>query len=219
MTAFADLKAQIADWANRTDWSDTLVTSFVRMCEQKLNSELRIDRMIQTDDALIASQCAPLPDDWLEMDFVRIADATTPTGFVPITYKPRDEFFRLSSQPYSGNTPSTWLSTYRHYTIEGRQIFIGGPPDAINGQTVRIDYYGEVPVFSDTQDSWVYDKYPALYLYGSLMHADLHAVGEEQQSAMLNGLVQDMITKLNADHLRARASGSRLARSRVRSFG
>lgn len=219
MTDFADLQTQIADWANRQDWSPTLVTSFIRMCEQKLNSELRIDRMIQTEDALIAAQCAPLPTDWLEMDLVRIGDAVTPTGFIPINYKPRDEFFRLNNMPYSGNTPSTWNSTYHKYTIEGRQIFIGGPPDAVNGRTVRIDYYGEVPVFSDTQPSWVYTKYPALYLYGSLMHADLHAQGEEQQSAMLNGLVQDMIGKLNADHQRARASGSRLARSKVRSFG
>lgn len=219
MTDFADFKTQIAEWANRQDWSDALVTSFIRMCEQKLNSELRIDRMLQTNDALVSGRCAALPDDWLEMDLVRITDTYTPTGMIPIHYQPRDEFFRLSDQPYSGTTPSNWNSTFRKYTIEGRQIFIGGPPDTTEGQTVRIDYYGEVPVFSDTVLSWVYTKYPALYLYGSLMHADLHALGEEQQSAMLNGLVQDMIGKLNADHQRARASGSRLSRARVRSFG
>ena len=55
-------------------------------------------------------------------------------------------------------------------------------PDTVNGQTVKLTYYGEVPVFSDTQDSWVYTKYPTLYLYGSLMHADLHAVGEEDKA-------------------------------------
>ena len=34
MTDFADFKAQIAEWANRQDWSYTLVTGFVRMAEQ-----------------------------------------------------------------------------------------------------------------------------------------------------------------------------------------
>lgn len=217
MSDFQDFKTQIADWINRQDFSDILLTGFVRDAESKLNAELRIDRMIRSTDALIASRCAPLPDDWLEMDFVRIA-ACTPTGFVPINYKPRDEFFRLSDLPYSGPYGSSNSSAGK-YTIEGRQIFVGGPPDTVNGQTVRLDYYAEVPVFSDDKDSWVYTKFPSLYRYAALMHADLHAVGEEQAAANMKQLCEDMIMKLNADHMRARASGSRLSRTKVRSFG
>ena len=51
------------------------------------------------------------------------------------------------------------------------------------------------------------------------MHADLHAVGEEQTSSMMKQLCEDAIQKLNAQHRYARASGSRLARTRARSFG
>lgn len=219
MTDFADLKTQIADWANRADWSDALVTSFIRQAEQKLNADLRIDRMIKTTQGLIASCCADLPDDWLEMDLVRLQNGYTPTGFIPINYIPRDQFFRLPTQPYASYAPSSSRSTTGKYTIEGRTIFIGGPPDEINGRAALLNYYAEVPVFSDTQTSWVYTKYPSLYLYASLMHADLHAVGEEDKAIMLNGLVKSMIDTLNADHLRARASGSRVARGRTRSFG
>ena len=124
---------------SQADWSPVLVTSFVRNAEEKLNAELRIDRMIQTNDALIASRCAPLPDNWLEMDFVRLAWTADyyPSGFAPIAYKPREEFFSTKDQDAIGA-----------YTIEGRQLFIGGPPDSTEGQTVRIDYYGEVPVFA-----------------------------------------------------------------------
>ena len=210
MSDFSDFKTAIAEWANRQDWSDILVTSFVRNAEEKLNAELRIDRMLSATDALIASRCAPLPDDWLEMDFVRLAWTADyyPSGFAPISYKPREEFFSTKDQDAIGL-----------YTIEGRQIFIGGLPDMVNGQTVRLDYYAEVPVFSDTQDSWVYTKYQSLYRYAALMHADLHAIGEEQTSSMLKQLCEDMITKLNANWRFARASGSRLARTRVRSFG
>ena len=206
------------DFANRGDWSDALVTSFVRNAEEKLNAELRIDRMILSVDALIAARCAPLPDDWLEMDFVRIACSAVPTGFVPIVYKPRDEFFRMGDSPYS-TTSSSYASTAGKYTLEGRQIFIGGPPDTVNGQVVRLDYYGQVPVFSDTTPSWVYTKFQSLYRCAALMHADLHAVGEEQQAANLKQLAEDMIMKLNADYMRSRASGSRLSRTRIRSFG
>jgi hypothetical protein len=51
------------------------------------------------------------------------------------------------------------------------------------------------------------------------MHADLHAVGEEQSAANMKTLAEDMIQKLNNEHMRSRASGSRLTRTRARSFG
>jgi len=208
MTDFSDFTAALADWANRQDWSPALLTSFVRDAEQKFNAELRVDRMIQTDTALIASRCAPLTDDWLEMDFVSIQNSNAANGWLPIRYKSRDEFFNLTDK---------WA--YGYYTIEGRQIFFGGAPDAINGIQYQISYYGEVPVFSDTNPSWIYTKYPSLYRYAALINADLHAVGEEQNAANMKSLAEDMIQKLNADHQRAKASGSRLKRSRVRSFG
>jgi hypothetical protein len=211
MSDFQDFKTQIADWANRQDWSDTLVTSFVRQAEQKLNAELRIDRMIQFDEALVVNRCAPLPDDWLEFlsdAGVKIANPNGADGFLPIRYKADDEFFNLTDN---------WA--YGYYTILGRQIYFGGAPDAINGIVYKIAYFGEVPVFADDTPSWVYTKYPNLYLFSALMHADLHAVGEEQSAANLKQLVEDMITKLNDQYLRAKASGSRITRSRVRSFG
>jgi hypothetical protein len=195
-----------------------LVTQFVRDAESKLNAELRIDRMIQSDQALITSRCAPLPDDWLEFDLVLIADATLASGWRPLRYLPRDEFFKWPDQAYT-TTHSSSNSTWGKYTIEGRQIYVGGPPDAVNGNTIQINYYGEVPVFSDTVNSWVYTKFPSLYRYAALINADLHAVGEENQAQMLKQLAEDMIQKLNMAHRYSRASGSKLARSRMRSFG
>lgn len=208
MTDFSDFTDQIKEWTNREDWSDALTASFVRMAEQKLNAELRIGEMIQSKDALIAARCAPLPDDWLEMSLVRIQSDGVPSGFLPIRYKARDEFFQ---------TPDKWAANF--YTIEGRQIFFGGTPDAVNGTTARLSYYGKVPVFADDQDSWVYTEYPSLYLSAALMHAYMHAVGEEQQAIGAKQLTEDGIAKLNDDWRRAKVSGSRLTRTRVRSFG
>lgn len=208
MTDFADLKQQIAEWANRQDWSDTLVASFVRMAEAKLNQELRVDRMIQLQDGIITSRCAQLPDDWLAMDLVRVANENGADGFLTARYKSRDEFFNQRDS-------YTWM----YYTMEGRTMYFGGTPDPVDGTEYKLAYYGEVPVFSDTQPSWVYTKHPQLYLFASLMHADLHAVGEENAAANMKQLVEDMIQKLNAAHLGAKASGSRVTRPRHRSFG
>jgi len=208
MTDYSVFKQQISEWANRQDWSDALVSSFIRMAEAKLNAELRIDRMIQFDDGIIMSRCAPLPDDWLAMDLVRVANNAGADGFLPARYIARDQFF-TQKDSYTEN----------YYTLEGRDMFFGGTPNPTDGTFYKIAYYGEVPVFSDTQDSWVYDKYPQLYLFAALMHADLHAQGEEQSAANLKQLVEDMITKLNAGHLGAKASGSRVTRPRFRTFG
>ena len=211
MTDYSDFTTQIAEWANRADWSPITISGFVSQANEIFNRDLRIDRMLSANDALIASRCAPLPDDWLEMDLVRIAVAPSayyPSGFAPIVYKPRAEFFATQDECAAGI-----------YTIEGRQIFIGGLPDTTDGQTLRIDYYAEVPVFSDTNPSWVYTKYPGLYLNTALYRAALHAVGEEQSAVNFKQMSDETIQKLNAAHRYSRASGSRLSRTRTRSFG
>lgn len=208
MSDFSVFKASIKEWANREDWSDDLTTSYVRMAEQKFNQDLRIDRMVKFDEALIASRCATLPDDWLGMELVKLPNSRAPGGSSPIRYKSRDEFFNLLDYNALG-----------YYTIQGRRIYIGGTPDSTDGKVLEITYYGEVPVFSENQDSWLYTKYPSLYLFAALMHADLHAVGEEQSAGMLKIQVDEAISKLNAQHLFAKASGSRITRTRMRSFG
>lgn len=208
MTDFADFKTQIAEWQARQDWSDALVTSFVRMAESKLNQELRVALMINSVEGLITSRCAPLPPDWLAMDLVRVANENGADGFLVARYKARDEFFNQRDT-------HTWM----YYTLVGTQIYFGGTPDPVDGTEFKLTYYAEVPVFSDTQTSWVYTKYPNLYLSAAMTYAYLHAVGEEQNAANSKQLAEDMIQKLNAAHLGAKTSGSRVTTPRRRSFG
>jgi hypothetical protein len=208
MTDFSDFVAQIKEWQNRDDWSDILATSFVRMAEQKLNAELRVSRMITLAQNTVTCRCSTLPDDWLESDLVLMANDAVPGGWRPIRYKARDEFFQL---------PDKWA--FNFYTVEGRTLFFGGTPDAIEGVQFQLSYYAQVPVFSDTVDSWVYTKYPSLYLSAAMFHAYMHAVGEEQSAALSKQLTEDGISKLNDEWRMAKASGSRLTRTRTRSFG
>jgi hypothetical protein len=208
MSDFSDFCAQIQEWANRQDWSDTLTASFVRMAEQKLNAELRVSRMICMAENTITQRCSTLPDNWLESDLVTVAADNVPGGWKPIRYKARDEFLKL---------PDKWAFNY--YTVEGRTMFFGGTPDDVEGVAYQLWYFQEVPVFSDDQDSWVYTKYPSLYLSAAMMHAYMHAVGEEAQAAGSKTLTEDTIQKLNNEYNMSKASGSRLTRTRVRSFG
>jgi hypothetical protein len=218
VTDFADFKTQIAEWANREDWSDSLITSFIRMAEQKFNAELLVDRMMKVAIDTVDHSCANLPDDWIKADFMLIQTLSAPQGWTPIEYQPSEKFFRLPDTLHS-STNVKFISTFGYYTIRARTIYFGGPIDALNGTSFRMHYYSEVPIFSDTVPSWIYTKYPSLYLFAAMMHADLHAVGEEDKAGGLKMLVEDQIQKLNAQHLLAKASGSRLHRGHTRSFG
>ena len=148
VTDFSDFKKQIAEWANRQDWSDDLVTSYVRSAEEKLNVELLIRDMMKTAIDTVDHACANLPDDWIKADFMLIQNTGAPQGWIPIRYQPRDEFFRVSNIPASGDPPNTrFQSTFGRYTIEGGTIYFGGPIDATNGTSFRMHYYAQVPVF------------------------------------------------------------------------
>lgn len=208
MADYDDFSTMLMDWGNRQDWSPTMIAQVTRMAEEKFNNELRIDRMIQFDEGLVTTRGVELPDDWLEMDLVRVTSPQGADGFLPIHYKARDEFFRSPDK-----------CTTMNYTIEGRVIFFGGIPDPINGVEYKIAYYGEVPVFTSIQPSWVYTKYPTMYLHAALMHANIRAIGEDGQVSNFKQLTEDAINKLNNAHLRAKASGSRVVRTRIRSFG
>jgi hypothetical protein len=217
LTDYADFVSQIKEWENRGDWSDALSASFVRMAEEKFNDELRIDRMLKTVVNTVDHDCAKLPDDWLESELMLIQTTGAPTGWTPIRYQPRDEFFRSPS----ATTPyySLRKTTYSRYTIQGRTIYFGGAIDPINGQGFRMDYFARVPIFSDTVPSWVYTYHPGMYLAAARGYAKLHAVGEEDKAGGMKMLVEDQIQKLNNDYLKSKSSGSRLSRGHTRSFG
>ena len=204
------LSNQLMDWANRQDWSGTpgLIQSFITMAEQKMNSDLRVDRMLATAVNTATMRCSTLPDDWLEMFLISVQSQVNPNGWAPIRYKSNDEFFNLTDR-----------NAYGYYTIVGRTINFGGTPDALEGIQYQIVYFQEVPVLNDSTDSWIYTKYPNMYLWAALGNAALHAVGEEAQAANFSQLADGLITKLNNDWRMARASGSRVTRTRTRSFG
>ena len=115
-----------------------MVASFISQAEQKFNAELRVDRMIKTSQNIVTCRCSTLPDDWLQMDLVKIQNDNGADGFLPIRYMARDQFFNLRD---------TWA--YGFYTIAGRVSTFGGTPDATEGIDYLISYYGEVLIFYD----------------------------------------------------------------------
>lgn len=203
MTAIHDQCDVIRGWLNLGDavYPDSVVTSWIRMAEEKLSSELRIADMIQIDTGTLIDQRYQLPPDWREMDFVRHVQGR------PLRYTPRDDFYN-PDEPYKSDQKKC-------YTIIGRYI-VTGLGDS-SGPDVEISYYGDIPPLGDV-NTWLQNRYPTLFTFTTLNIASLYSIDDDRQPTW-KAESDSQIASLNSEHRNAKASGSRLTVRHRRSFG
>src|SRR5574341_95658 len=105
LATFADLKASIASWLNRTDLTAT-IPDFVRLAEADLSREIRIPTMqLEATGALVAGDFT-LPADFVEAKRLVIGDQE-------VGYITTEEIPRLTRNGYSD---------VRYYTRVGLQV-------------------------------------------------------------------------------------------------
>ena len=178
--------------------SDELITSWVRMMEERASSDLRISHQVQIDTATIYEQRVQLPLDWRSNDFVRIVDGA------PLSFKPRKEFYDLT-----GGTG--------YFTVSGRFLIIGGTPDAVDGKEIEMTYFGDVPQLTDEVGnvSWLVEKCLTVAVAGTMSFA---ADAMVDNSINWEDRFNTRVGKLNSEYLESISKGSGISR-RVGSFG
>ena len=65
LTTFAELKASIADWLNRSDLT-TVIPDFITLAEHQMEREVRHYKMIERSNANLDSRYSQVPSGWLE---------------------------------------------------------------------------------------------------------------------------------------------------------
>jgi hypothetical protein len=206
LSNYTELKTSVADWLNRADLTSQ-VPDFIALAEARFNRELRVNSMLQRDQTVATTDYVVLPDDWLE--HVSIAVINDSTVYNPITYVSNEEFNRLRLKDLSG--------TFRYYTIQDNKICLL-PAMTSGSVTLEIFYYGKIPSLSSTvSTNWLLTRAPDLYLYGSLMGADVYLQNDERvpQWAAAVQMVMDSLTK---ESERAKRSQGRLT-IRRQTFG
>lgn len=200
MTAIGDFCNTIRSWLNREDYSDELITSWVRMAEERINEKLRIDYMVQIDTATIASSArrVALPSDWISANLIVV-------GGIPYRYEAKDSFYGRGTE-----------ASRKMYTISGRYIVFGGPIGA-SGVSVEMHYYGKVPQLGNNP-TWLSTEFTELLTFATLSVGYAYGL-EEEKGLAFAGIVNNKIESLNASHLASRASGSRLTRKTGKGFG
>ena len=183
LSSYSDLKSSIQSWMfDRSDLA-TEAADFVTLCEADLNRVLRTRRQLTIATlTLDANSRVALPTDYLE--FRRVTAMTTPRLTLDmVTSDYRDAFY-----PYrESGFPAV-------FTIDGDGILVLPATTA----DIEFEYYAEIaPLPEAAPSNWLLEKFPNIYLYGSLKHAAIF-IGDDGRTqamgSMFNGLLDALVS-------------------------
>lgn len=194
MTAISDFCSTVRSWLNRKDLSDDVVTSLVRMGEERINDYLRVKDMLVIATLPIEDGRVLLPSDWLELELVRWV------GGRDLRFIPRSDMYASAPE-----------NTENKYTISGNYITFGGVIVPADDAEVEIHYLASIPPLGDTPN-WLLTKHPTLFVSATLVMASAFGF-EDERAASWDASVTAKINQLNSMYLQAKASGSRLTRT------
>jgi hypothetical protein len=209
---------------------------FIGLCEQDLNERLRARCMVARVMTTIVSQYSTLPDDYLEMFDLRLAN-----GGPPLTYVTREmtanAYWQANNSSLNAQA-SVWMlppdfypimnppaypwneGCPAHFSVVGNEIEWSpfpapADPDGYAWPVAEMAYYQRLNLGTDdTSTNNVLSTYPAAYIYGSLIHA-APFIRDDGRLTVWKGLYDTAIGGANAEHERARTQGSPL-RARYR---
>jgi hypothetical protein len=200
MSALSDFVTTVKAWVDDLNPSDPLVESWVRIAEQRMNDELRVDEMIVREYATFDDNCAVLPPDWLKTIYVK------PEGCTAYTF--------VSNKTYFDGLSATQAPGV--YTNVGRTLFIWPAIDPEALTKIEVAYYARVTPLTDVITP-VMSRFPGLYLNCTLSAGQPYLV-EDERLATFAALATAQIKTANDQAIAARFSGSPLT-SKRRSFG
>lgn len=206
--SYDSLCGTLADWLNRADLT-MQIPSFIAMAEAMFNNDMRgrTQRGTVTADAVIGTQYAPVPVDYLEMQSL----------FLPGMQFPKLEFL-TQSQINSPEYYNRWgaSGTPRYFTTVGQQIKL--LPTPTMDYTFEMTYYAMLPPLGIVNETnWLLAFYPNIYLYGSLLQAAPFLKNDDRLQTWTT-LHSDAMEKLHLADERAKYAGAPL-RVRTRGFG
>jgi len=218
MSALTDYFPIVRSWVDDANPSDTLIESWIRLAEERINNELRSKEQITVDYATMDDNCVVLPADWLEHVYVRVQ------GGKPFHYVTPDTYWTMAAGPtrplqvVDPTNPPTWPGCPDDmvYTTIGTTLFVLPPINPDNLTKVEIGYFRAiVPLGTDMDPVMV--RYPSILLNCTLAAGAPYLIEDERLQTFAT-LATAGIVKANQAAEAARWSGSPLT-PRVRSFG
>jgi hypothetical protein len=168
ITTYAELQTAIGNWLDHSLFT-ARVPEFIALFEAAANRRLRVRQQEATTNLTPdANGSATLPSDYLALRRV------TWTG------SPRVELQYVHPSYLQAAYPSAPADVPRIFTVEGPTLKVR-PRDST---ALEVNYFQKIPALASvapqdgTQTNWLLSAHPDLYLFGSLVEAEMFGVND-----------------------------------------
>jgi hypothetical protein len=202
LDTYTNLKTTIANYLNRDDLTAYL-GDFITLTEARLNRELRVREMVNTDTSITTvagTQSYALPTGYIEATTVIFQS----DPYCTLRFMSNSDFYNKYNASQSRGKPT-------YFTILGSNILLGVAPDTAT--TLQINYYKTLTALSDSNaTNDILTNYPELYLYGSLAESAPFIMQDERINTWAT-LYKEAIKNANETSSRGSTTSSPLQMS------
>lgn len=173
---YSALQTEVAAWMQRSDLSGNVPT-FIEFATAYFNQHLRVPQMEGVAQTTVTGEWTALPDDYLGMRYIEIAD----TG-KRLTHVSPEEYALLVKSARTPEVPVYMIGdmSFRIYPTQ-------------SDLDVEILYYQEIPEMVNASDTnWLLEQYPNAYLSAALMYG-FDFVQDDARAAKWEARTKDQI--------------------------
>jgi len=192
--SWTELKAELADWANRTDLT-TQIPSFIASAERRFNRMLRTPEMEEVVAATTSAATITLPANFLAVRALYI-DAD-----------PREVLEPMTPGELRNRYAAAATGRPQNYALQsGNELVLGPAPDG--DHAIVLNYWEKIPALGGAQESnWLLDAHPDLYRAAALVELHLF-LKDERAAAIWEERTRMLIEELNGLGRRKAAGGA-----------
>lgn len=195
ITTYSELQDAIANWLDDSTLT-TRIPEFIELAEAEFGRILRVPEMESTGTltSVAGTQTVDLPVGFRDTSAVWLSSSYNtmlnrmPLGVLQNTYADQ-----ASGRPAA-------------YAIADEKLWFGPIPDS--DYTISLIYRVAVPALSDSNTSnWLLDAHPDVYLYASLLQAELYGWNDGRLPLIASKL-GDVVGQINSEGVRKVQGGS-----------
>lgn len=191
ITTYATLQTAIEDYLDDTTLDSTLM---IQLAEKMFNRRLfTFDQLGLTSLTATAgvAYLSSLPSDFAGIQSIYLGD------YAPLQELGIDDFQKLYAEDTNTGVP-------KHYMLANGLIYVGPTPEAT--LNAYLHYWKKLaPLTDDAPSNWLLAAHPDLYLFASLMQAELFGWNDERLP-LLKAAVEGTINEIHAADSRIRAN-------------
>jgi hypothetical protein len=169
ITTYTELQTAIGNWLDHSLFT-TRVPEFIALFEACANRKLRARQMEISTNLTPSSGSVALPSDYLSWRRVTWTGST------------RVELEYVHPSYLQAAYPTSPVDVPRIFTIEGSTLKVR----PLDTTPLEFDYFQKIPALASvapadgTQTNWLLAAHPDLYLFGSLVEAEMFGVNDER---------------------------------------